>query len=106
MSESEQDAALLRLVKQRKELKERKALVENELRSAGMSLTATGQTLLEASKASAQGRALLLREAADGIRRMPESWRLEHLLALIRDLEELEDQLAGLNAKSRELGLD
>src|ERR1017187_9746593 len=38
MSTDEQDQAILRIVRQRSELRKRKALIENELRTAGESL--------------------------------------------------------------------
>jgi hypothetical protein len=45
MSDPEQDEAILRLVKQRGEAKKRKALLENELRTAGRSLWEIGGAL-------------------------------------------------------------
>jgi len=48
MRGDEQDAAILRVVKDRAEAKKRKSLLENELRTAGQSLSRIGSGLVGA----------------------------------------------------------
>jgi hypothetical protein len=45
MSGDEQDAAILRLVKERSDVRKRKTLIESELQSAGRSLHEIGSVL-------------------------------------------------------------
>ena len=104
MSSEEQDAAILRLVKQRGEAKKRKVLLENELRTAGRSLWEIGSALksLDASGPSQGTPEFILLEIA----KAPNICGLERVKAMLEELRDLENTLRQLNRSAVELGID
>ena len=104
MSTEEQDAAILRLVKQRGEAKKRKALLENELRTAGRSLWDIGSALksVNASGPSQETPDSIL----PAIAKAPNICRLENIRTMLEELSELEKTLNQLNRSAIQLGID
>lgn len=104
MSSAEQDAALLRLIKDRSEAKRRKALLESELRAAGKSLGYVGQALSEitASGAYTSSPQYVLQE----IDKAPEICGLNKIGEMLIELRDLQVNLTGMDRSARELGVD
>jgi len=103
MSGDEQDAAILRVVKQRSEAKKRKLLLESELRSAGDSLYDIGGTLKHISGGLLQGSA---DHVLAQITKAPKICNLEQIKAMFEELKGLETTLTQLNLTAAGLGID
>jgi hypothetical protein len=104
MSNDEQDAAILRLVKDRGEAKKQKALLELELRAAGTSLYSIGTELRSVGfNTSVQGSpgAIFQRVAS-----APEICGLERVKAMLAELKELDDNLKTLSTAAAALGIE
>jgi hypothetical protein len=104
MSNEEQDVAILRLVKQRFEAKKRKTLLENELRTAGQSLSEIGSALksVNASGPSQETPEFILPQ----IDKAPSICRLERIKAMLEELRDTQKNLAQLNRSAADLGID
>jgi hypothetical protein len=104
MSNEEQDAAILRLVKSRGESKKRKALLESELRAAGQSLWQIGQSLrnVKGSGTFTDTPGHILPE----IERAPDICDLSRIKLMLEELKALEMTLSDLNRSAIELGID
>lgn len=102
MSDEEESAALGRLVKQRSDVKRRKALLENDLRTAGDSLVNIGSVLRHISGGPYDRIAdsLLLTQQA------PSVCGLERVRAMLTELTELHSRLAQLNRAASDSGID
>lgn len=103
MSGDEQDAALLRIVKQRSEAKKRKSLLESELRAAGESLYEIGGALRHVNGGSFPG---FLDNILSRIAKAPDTCSLDRIRTKSKELQELEMTLAQLNRSATELGID
>jgi hypothetical protein len=101
MSDSEQDAAIGRLVRQRSEAKRRKILLENELRSAGKSLSDIGEVLKHFSGGPYDNvdRVLPLIDIA------PDICGLERVRSMLKELAQLKEDLALLDRSVAEFGI-
>ncbi|MHB2008819.1 MAG: hypothetical protein ACYCOX_12305 [Acidobacteriaceae bacterium] len=104
MSNEEQDAAILRLVKSRGDYKKRKALLESELRAAGESLWQIGGSLrnVKGSGTYTETPGYILPE----IEKAPDICDLSRIKAMLEELKALEITLCDLNRSARELGID
>jgi hypothetical protein len=104
MSNDEQDAAILRLVKARGEAKRQKALLETELRAAGTSLYNIGSGLrsigFSTSVQETPG-AILQRVAI-----APDICGLEQVKAMLEELKELNENIKQLNAAAVAQGIE
>jgi hypothetical protein len=103
MSSDEQDAAILRVVKGRAESKQRKLLLESELRAAGESLYHVGSALRYV------GHAKSVQEAPGAILQRlamaPEICELERVKAMLTELKEATEKLKQLDITAQELGI-
>lgn len=104
MSDEEQDAALLRLVKQRAEYKRRKTLIENELQLAGKSLYDIGSSLKHFG--GFNGPEFGIRVVIPQIAAAPETCDLSRLKTLLEELSEIDGPLKELNQSAADLGID
>ncbi len=102
MTDDERDQAILRVVKRRKELRERKALIESELRAAGESLGDIGSSLKHVSGAQPQWLADILGR----IQKAPDICELARIKAMVVELKEIYETFAQLNHSAAELGID
>jgi hypothetical protein len=105
MSDAEQDAALLRLVKERSEAKRRKNLLESELSAAGRTFSAIGDALklLDAPNVITAGTPdHVLRE----IDKAPEICELNSIKRMISELKVLRTRLGDLDRRAAQLGVD
>lgn len=103
MSDQEQDAALLRLVKDRSAAKRRKILLESELSAAGMALWEIGGSLkdVRSSKWNSEPETLL-RE----VEKAPEICGMQKIKDMLVELLELQRHLGNLNRNAVDLGID
>lgn len=104
MSGDEQDAAIVRLVKDRGEAKRRRALLESELRAAGQSLWEIGGSLrsVKAGGSHQESPAYIL----PYVDKAPEICRLDRVKAMLEELRDLEGRISQLNRSAAELGID
>jgi hypothetical protein len=102
MSTVEQDQAIVRLVRKRKELRERKALIESELRAAGESLRDIGDSLRHLSSSFPH----LLTDALATVQRAPDICQMQCVAAMITELSGVYESFAELNRNAAELGID
>jgi len=102
MSGDEQDAAMLRLVKERREVRQRKALIESELQSAGRSLYEIG-TLLKHINGGLYDP---VEQVLPQVEQAPEICGLNRLKELLKELKGAQEVLAQLNRSAVELGVD
>jgi hypothetical protein len=104
MSSDEQDEAIIRLVKQRFEAKKRKALLENELRTAGRALWEIGSAL-KSVNASGSFQEDPDRALAE-IEKAPKICELDRIKAMLVELRETQELIAQLNQSAAQLGID
>jgi len=99
MSSDEQDAAIGRLIKQRHEAKKLKALLENELRTAGRSLSGIGSLLnsVEGTDPSS-----IIHE----VEKAPAVCGLERIKAMLSELKGTNDLLLQLKRSAADLDID
>ncbi|MGO9323597.1 MAG: hypothetical protein ACLP07_03470 [Terracidiphilus sp.] len=102
MNDGERDQAILRIVKRRKELRERKALIESELNAAGESLGDIGSSLRSISASHPQWLADILGR----IQKAPDICELARIKAMVSELKEIYETFAQLNHSAAELGID
>jgi hypothetical protein len=102
MSDDEKKEAIFRLVIRRKELRERTALLESELRAAGESLGDIGSSLKHISGGQAQWLADILGR----IQKAPDICELARIKAMVSELKEIYETFAQLNHSAAELGID
>jgi hypothetical protein len=102
MSTDEQDQAILRIVRRRKELRERKALIESELNAAGESLGDIGSSLKHIGGSQAQW----LADIPGRIQKTPDICELARIKAMVSELKEIYETFAQLNRSAAELGID
>jgi len=104
MSGDEQDAAIVRLVKQRHEAKQRKALLENELRTAGHALWEIGSAL----KSVQAGGSFQEQpdRALEEIEKASKICELSRIKAMLVELRETDKRLTQLNQSAVQLGID
>jgi|SRR5271154_4753779 len=104
MSGAEQDAAIIRLVKQRGDAKRRRVLLENELRTAGHSLYEIGMALrgIAASGSFNSTPDYVLPKLA----KAPEICNMDKIKVMLEELRDLETTLTQLNRSATELGID
>jgi hypothetical protein len=104
MTTDEQDAAIVRLVRQRHEAKKRKALLENELRTAGRFLWGLGSALKSVDAAGSYQATpdCILKD----VEKAPAICGLERIKAMLSELKETQDLLTQLNRSAAELGVD
>ena len=98
------DAAIVRVVKSRSEAKKRKALLENELRTAGQSLYRIGSGLQTVGNSTAahETPAGLIQQIAQA----PEICDLRRIGIMLSELKEVTENLQHFNTTARELGID
>jgi hypothetical protein len=103
MSNDEQDAAILRLVKARAEAKKKKALLETELRAAGESLYTIGSGLRSI------GHSTSVQDTPGAIFQRvvvaPEICGLERIQGMLVELKELNENLKHLDSDAHTLGI-
>src|SRR5665213_2927506 len=101
MSSDEQDAAILRLVKQRGEAKKRRALLQNELRTAGQSLWEIGGALRNITPSGT------FHETPGAvipqIDKAPDICGLAQIRAMLAELKDVEKTIHELNRRASEL---
>jgi len=104
MSGDEQDAAIVRLVKDRGEAKRRRSLLESELRAAGQSLWEIGTVLrsVVGSGSFPHTPESILPQIA----KAPNICSLDRIKAMLEELKELQNRLEQLNRSASELGID
>jgi hypothetical protein len=102
MSDEEQDAAIARLVRQRSEAKKRKALLENELRTAGRSLWEIGGSLKDVNTSGFNNSVANL---IPQIAKAPDICGLDRIKAMLEELERLYRLIEELNRGAKELGI-
>ena len=104
MSNEEQDAAMVRLVRQRSETKKQSALLESELRVAGQSLWEIGSSL----KAIRGAREFVGTAASilPQVNKAPEICGLAQVKRMLEELDGLKNSLIQLNRTAQELGID
>ena len=103
MSGQEEDVSLVRLMRQRVEVRKSLALLANQLESAGRHLEELGGALKFGFRNPSGDRgniASLLSKA------VPEFLDLPKLRARMDEYRRLEEDLAQLNARAREAGID
>jgi hypothetical protein len=103
VSIDEQDEAIARLVKQRSEARKRKALLENELRTAGRSLWEIGSALksIKAEGSFQETPEYILPE----IEKAPKICSLDRIKSMLQDLQETQKLLAQFDRGLSELGI-
>jgi hypothetical protein len=104
VSNDEQDAALLRLVKTRGAAKRQKSLLETELRAAGTSLYNIGAALrsIGFSTSVQETPGAILQHVATA----PDICGLERVKAMLEELKELNETLKQLTASAITQGID
>ena len=104
MTNNEQVAAILRLVKHRSECKKRKAALESELRAAGRSLFEIGGSLrnVQGTGSFNETPAAILPQ----IVKAPEICSLDRVKTMLEELASLELTLNQLNRSAEELDVD
>lgn len=103
MSNEEQKEAILRVVMQRTEARKRLALLENELRTAGKSLSDIGDGLKHMSAAAYEYKPSYLIPKIDAA---PAICGLERIRAMLVEIEETAKTLAELRKTAEEIGID
>jgi hypothetical protein len=106
MTSDEQEDAILRLVRERGEVKRHRAALEKELREAGKSLYEIGSAL---KRACAGG----MRNGRNGVdyvlpklHNVPAICDLSRVAAMLEELKKVETRLAHLNRIASEMGID
>ena len=104
MSNDEQDAAILRMVKARDEAKRQKSLLETELRAAGTSLYNIGSSLrsIGFSTSVQETPGAILQRVATA----PDICGLERVKAMLEELKELNENLKQLAVSATTQGID
>jgi hypothetical protein len=102
MSDEERKEAIFRLVTRRKELRERRALIESELNAAGESLGDIGSSLKHLGGSQPQWLADILGR----IQKAPDICELARIKAMVAELKEIYETFAQLNRSAAELGID
>jgi len=102
MSNDEQDQAILRIVRRRKELRERKALIESELRAAGEFLDSISSSLKHISGSFPQWPQDILAR----VQKAPQICELGRIKSMVAELAEIYSAFAELNRHAAELGID
>jgi hypothetical protein len=103
MSDQEQDAAIVRIVKQTAEAKRRRTLLESELTTAGQSLWEIGRSLKAISGPEFIGAAAAILPQID---KAPDICALGRIRAMLEELKELEATLIQLKRSAAELHID
>jgi hypothetical protein len=99
MSSDEQDAALVRLVKDRYQGKQQRALMENEIRAASSALRDISTLLGMINPAYGDSQ-------IDEQMRKAEPWLAPKLVNLVRDYLSTCEKLKEMDARARTLGID
>ena len=101
MSSDEQDAAIVRIVKDRAEAKRLRALLESELQAAGRSLHIVSEALplLGSPVVNIPALLKLIDENAELL-------APSKLVQMMRDYADLTNQIADLDAKAKAAGID
>ena len=104
MTDSERDAGIVKLVKDRKEARERKVLLQRDLRAAGQSLFEIGSGLRSVNSAGAvhETPGYLYQRVATA----PEICGLERLGVMLGELRDVDSTLAELNLAAKDTGID
>jgi hypothetical protein len=102
MSEDETKEAIFRLVTRRRELRERKALIESELSAAGDSLCDICASLKHIGHSSQAW----LEDVLTRIQQAPEICGLARIGGMVAELKETQESLDKLNRSAIELRID
>ena len=102
MSETEENAAILRLVKHRSEAKRRKALLESDLRIAGQSLSGIGDMLRHLNGGPYDDVGRILPE----VEKAPDICGLGHVKSMLAELKDLQESVSQMNRSASALGVD
>jgi hypothetical protein len=102
MSTDEQDQAILRIVRQRSELRKRKVLIENELRTAGESLEEVSSSIRHISGGTGDWLTRILGK----IDAAPEICELTRIRAMVAELRDIHQTFVQLNSSAATLGID
>jgi hypothetical protein len=104
MTDNERDAGIVKLVRDRKEARERKVLLQRELRTAGQSLFEIGSGLRSVNSAGAvhETPGYLYQQVA----KAPEICGLQRLGTMLGELRDVDSILAELNLAARDVGID
>jgi hypothetical protein len=103
MSNTEEDAALLRFVRERSAAKQRRALLESELRVAGRALFSIGGALREVT---ASGTANYTpRFILPEVQQAPEICGLDRIQQMLQELKDIQAQLEVMDRQAVELGI-
>lgn len=104
MSNAEQDAALLRLIRERSDAKRRRTLLESELRTAGRSLWSIGGILKDV--VSVGNAAYAPSMALSEVNKAPRICDMESIRQMLQELDELQCQIETMDRQARDLGVD
>jgi hypothetical protein len=102
MSGDEQDAAIIRIVRRRKELRVRKALIESELQMAGDSLNDIGAALRHISGSFPEHIASIKVQ----LQKAPEICELDRIKGMVAELGQIYAEFTQLNRSAAEAGID
>jgi len=103
MTNDKQDDAVLSLVRERIEIKRRRASLKSELRAAGKSLYEIGSALKHASPDRIGSKIEYL---LPKLRNAQNIWELGEVRARLEELKEVEARLAHLNRIASGMGID
>lgn len=105
MSGAEEDAAIVRVLRDRAESKRKRAALESELRSAGTALWKVGGALREI-KGSGVASHLTPDGVLSELTRLPEICRLDKIQEMLETLKTLDKHIFDLNQSVSEMGLE
>jgi hypothetical protein len=103
MTIDEQDEAILRLVRERGEVKRQRAALERELRTAGKSLYDIGAALKNASGGRIRNG---IDDVLSKLHSVPAICDLRRVATMLEELKVVEVRLAQLNRIASEMGMD